>query len=1041
LKINLKLFYLLLALFLIFPGKEKIFAQDFLNSDSSITIDPEQGFKNPPLYAKPRVFWWWLNSMVTKESITRDLEELKAKGFGGALIFDAGSSNYQVAKKTKRGPDFGSPAWIELFIHALKEADRLGLEMSFNIVSGWNPGGPTVKPADALKKITWSEKIVEGPSEQTIQLPVPEGKLYKDICIQAFPADEHKDKKYLSDWELKSLNDRFKGFDDYPLNKLREEADTTNSDFDLKTSAVIDITANLDKDGKLKWKVPVGKWKILRMGSCITGVEVSTASDGYSGLSFDHLSSDAFKKFFREAVAPILDKADSAGVKSLKYLMTDSWEMDIPNWTDNFIQEFTERRGYNPLPYLSAVTGEIVENREISNRFLYDFRKTIGDCIADRMYAEFAKAAHERGLFVHPESGGPHAAPIDGLKCLGRNDYPMGEFWAKSNTHRYTEDHRFFVKQSASAAHIYGKRFVAGEGPTSIGPQWERPPKDLKSDFDRNLCEGINRFFWHCFTSSPKEFGLPGNEYFAGTHMNPNVTWWNMSGGFIKYLSRASFLLSQGLFQADVCFYYGDDVPNFGKRKKINPELGYGYDYDDCNAEVILNRMSVKDGKIILPDGMSYQVLRLPDRDAITPEVLEKIEQLVKDGATIAGQKPVKATGLKNYPASDTKVKEIADRLWGNTDGKNITCNNYGKGRVYWGKDLKDILAEKRIYPDFNYTSSQDSTLLDYIHRRADGADIYFVVNRLARYGIYDTKYRYFTDLPDRFEQVDCKFRVTGKEPEIWDAKTGTIEKASVYREENGYTIIPLLLKPEDSKFVIFRDASKGKHIVSIEHNGKSLFPVSPVKPGLFPPVVIKNDNNKFIIEAFKTGNYSFTFADGKTKTFKIKAGATENVISGGWDVNFTPGWGAPEKIKFDSLYSWTESADPGIKYYSGTAEYNNEFILSQEQIKKGKIYLDAGNIQEIGEVYINDKMAGSCWTPPYITDITSFVKAGKNKIVIKVANMWPNRLIGDQHLPPEKRYTRTNVEKFKADDPLRASGLIGQVKVIIPEAAEIGNK
>lgn len=1037
-KTKIKLFSLLLILSSVYPGKDETFAQDYLNSCSSLTGNLEQGFKEPPMFAKPRVFWWWLNSMITKESITRDLEELKAKGFGGALIFDAGSSSYDVAKKTEHGPDFGSPAWVDLFIHALKEADRLGLEMSFNIVSGWNPGGPTVTPADALKKITWSEQIVEGPCDSTIQLQMPAGNYYKDVCIQAFPLNELTEKKYLSDWELKSLNDRFKGFDEYPLYKLRQETDTTNSDFDLKISEVIDITAKVDKDGRLTWKVPAGKWKILRIGSCITGAEVSTPSDNYYGLSFDHLSASAFNKFFSESVAPILDKADSAGVKSLKYLMTDSWEMGTVNWTDDFIKEFTERRGYSPLPYLSTVTGQIVEDREVSDRFLYDFRKTVGDCIADRMYSEFAKTAHNRSLLIHPESGGPHAAPIDGLKCLGRNDFPMGEFWARSNTHRYTEDHRFFLKQSSSAAHIYGKRFVAGEGPTSIGPQWERSPKDLKSDFDRNLCEGINRFFWHCFTSSPKEFGLPGNEYFAGTHLNPNVTWWNMSGGFINYLSRLSFMLSQGLSSADVCFYYGDDVPNFVKRKKINPELGFGYDYDECNAEVILTRMSVKDGKIVLPDGMSYYILRLPDREAITLEVLQKIEELVRDGATIVGQKPEKATGLKDYPVSDLRVKEIADRLWGKADGKVITSNNYGKGKVYWGKALKDILKEKGVNPDFDFTSSQDSTQLDYVHRKADSTDIYFVVNRLARYGIYDTKYRYFTDLPDRYEQVDCRFRVTGKVPEIWDAKTGAIEKAAVYREENGCTIIPLQFEPEGSKFIVFRQPESVTHITALKCNDRSIFPLSAGKPDLFPPAKISNDNDKLILESFKAGKYSISFTDGKTQNYTIKKDASESIIKGQWDLHFTPGWGAPEKVKFDSLFSWTESADPGIKYYSGTAEYFNEFVLSPEKIKNGKIYLDAGNIQEIGEVYINGKLAGSCWTPPYIVDISSFVKKGRNKISIKTANLWPNRLIGDQNLPPEKRYTKTNVQKFKANDLLRISGLLGPVRVIVPEVEEI---
>ncbi len=998
---------------------------------SSFSAGLEEGFRNPPSYARPRVFWWWLNSMATKESIKRDLDELKAKGFGGALIYDAGSSNYEVAKKTAHGPDFGSPEWIKLFTFSLKEAQRLGLEMSWNIVSGWNPGGPAVTPKDALKKIAWTETIVGGPISFNEHLAQPSGEYYHDIVVQAFRIHNQKEKPYLLNWKLKTLNERFSGFDEYPLYKLREENDSLACDHDVKLDSIVDVTKFMDPNGNLNWNIPAGKWKILRIGYVIKGVEVSTASDGYTGLSFDHLSSKAFDRFYKKAVDPILKSAEKYIGKSLKYLMTDSWEMGVVNWSEDLREEFIKRRGYDPIPYIAAITGQIVENREVSDRFLYDFRKTVGDCIADRMYGEFAKLSHERGLLIQPESGGPHAAPIDGLKCLGRNDIPMGEFWARSNTHRYTEDQRLFIKQSASAAHIYGKQFVAGEGPTSIGPQWERSPKDLKSVMDRCLCEGINRFFWHCFTSSPKEFGLPGNEYFAGTHLNPNTTWWNQSRDFIKYLSRCSFMLSCGLFKADVCFYYGDDVPNFVGRKKINPELGFGYDYDECNDEVILKRMSVKNGRIVLPDGMSYNVLRLPDREAITLEVLKKIEQLVKDGATVVGKKPTKSTGLKNYRSSDEEVRIIADSLWGKCDGKKITENKFGKGKIFWGKSLKKILHEMGSNPDFSYKSSLDSTQLDYIHRKERNTDIYFVVNRLSHKGIYDSKYRYITTLPDRYEWVDCKFRVSGKVPEIWDPMSGKIEDAAVFRQENGYTIVSLRFKPEGSKFIIFRKKSNNSNIVSFQRNNKSIFPIIPDSPQMFPPADLEKSDGKLLLEAFRPGSYKMIEQNGKTILNDVRDSAEIIMIGGKWEVNFPEGWGAPEKTFFDKLISWTDSGNPGIKYFSGTADYKKTFALSTEQISNRKLYLDLGNVFELAGVKVNGVNLGVSWMPPFILDITKYVKAGENKLIISVTNLWPNRLIGDRFLPAEKRFTKTNIEKFKKDYPLRISGLLGPVRII----------
>jgi hypothetical protein len=1002
-----------------------------IKTNATLTEDFVKGFQNPPLYAKPRVFWWWLNSMATKESITRDLVELKDKGFGGAMIFDAGSSSYKVAHKTEPGPVFGSAEWKELFVFALNEANRLGLELSLNIQSGWNPGGPTVTPEDAMKKIVWTEKKVSGPARFSGQLPQEKGEFYKNITIQAYRIKTEEKCKPIKYLGYKSLYKQLRGKGVYLLHLLHEQEQDAQNDFDLKSEHIINLSDKLDKSGFLKWDVPEGEWTILRFGYVLTESEVSTSSDGYEGLSFDHLSTKALENFFSDVVDPILLSGGDLVGESLKYLHTDSWEMKLTNWTKNFCEDFREMRGYDMTTYLPVLAGRIVNSREISNRFLYDFRKTVSDCIADRMYSQFAKLAHERGLLIHPESGGPHSAPIDGLKCLGRNDVPMGEFWARANTHRVEEDARLFIKQSSCAAHIYGKRFVAGEGPTTIGPQWERSPKDLKNVFDRNFCEGINRFFWHCFTSSPKEFGLPGNEYFAGTHLNPNATWWHQSKGFVDYLARCSFLLSQGLFQADVCFYYGDDAPNFVLRKRTIVELGSGFDYDECTAEVILLRMAVKDQKIVLPDGMSYRLLRLPDREAITLEVLEKIEQLVKDGATIVGQKPRTSTGLRGYPESEEKVKKIADRLWGVCDGITLTQNKYGNGRVFWGKPMRKILLDDGLLPDFSYQSSQDSSQLDYIHRKADDADIYFVVNKLARQGIFDTKYRYLTDLPDRYERVDCSFRVKGKVPEIWDPMTGEISKVSIFREEDGVTVVPLHLKPEGSLFVLFREKSGNPHIVSLEKDGRAIFPVIAGKPGELSMVNISHTNDKINVETFEDGNYKLALSDGQKKSIHVKNISNIVLVEGKWDVHFPKGWGAPEKTVFNKLISWTESTMPGMRYFSGIAEYRKSFTITKSLLSENKLYLDLGNVQEMAEVFINGKSLGILWMPPFITEITEFVNVGKNEFEIQVVNLWPNRLIGDQLLAEEKRFTKTNIHKFKKSDELRISGLLGPVRII----------
>ena len=551
-----------------------------------------KGFVTPPNDSKLRCYWWWLNSMTTKEAITRDLEQMKANGYGGASIVDAGSSNYDVARKTKAGPVFMSPEWMKLYKHAIKEAQRLGIELSVNVQSGWNPGGPTITPELALKKIVFTEMKIQGGKKIQVPLPQPETKLmYKDIMVQAFkqPSTDFPLKdKAIKNWGIKSFNESFGSQGIYPLYKLRDEYTDTDKVQGIKKADIIDLTDKFN-NGVLTWDAPEGDWTIIRYGWTCTGASTSTNSDGWQGLSVDHLNPDAFKKFSDDVILPLIQTAQSAG-NSLHFLQTDSWEMGTVGWTNNFAKEFKKFRGYDLTPYLPVLAGRVVESVEQSDRFLQDYRKTIGDCVVAYHYQLFSDLAHQHGLGIHPESGGPHSAPVDALKVMAISEFPQGEFWATANTHRVSDAARLAVKQSACVAHTNGKRFVAAEGPTSIGPQWERSPRDLKSNIDRVFCSGVNRIVWHTFTSSPKEFGLPGNEYFAGTHMNPNVTWWKQAGDFISYLNRCTYMLSQGLFVADVLYYYGDDVPNFVFLKEDVKDLAFGHDWDKCSKEALVNR-------------------------------------------------------------------------------------------------------------------------------------------------------------------------------------------------------------------------------------------------------------------------------------------------------------------------------------------------------------------------------------------------------------------------------------------------------------------
>lgn len=1033
-----KIFVFCILLFIVTRGESQ--PKYNLLTDKSVKIDQLQiGFKTPPEEAKLRCYWWWLNSMATKESITRDLEEMKDKGYGGASIVDAGSSNYSVALKTQAGPVFMSRQWMELYKHAVKEADRIGIELSVNVQSGWNPGAPSITPDMALKKLVYTETKVEGGGRIKVELPEPKSNfIYKDVLVQAIPLpndDSPIKNDAITNWGKKSFNQAIGWQGIYPLYELREGFDNPVKVDIIRKKDIIDLTANFD-GASLTWDAPVGKWLIIRYGWTCTGARTSTTSDGWNGLSLDHLNPAAFELFRKTVIQPLIDSARAVG-KSVKFLQTDSWEMGALNWTNKFPVEFKKFRGYELDQYLPVMTGRVVESQDVSNRFLHDLRKTVGDCVAENHYQLFANLAHKHGMGIHPESGGPHSAPVDALRVMAISDFPQGEFWAMANTHRVSDAARLAVKQSACVAHTNGKRLVAAEGPTSIGPQWERSPKDLKSNIDRVFCSGVNRIVWHTFTSSPKEFGLPGNEYFAGTHMNPNVTWWNQAGDFIGYLNRCSYLLQQGVFVADVLYYYGNDVPNFVFLKEEYPELKFGYDWDKCSRDVILNRLSVKDGKIHLPDGMSYRLLVLAPEQSIDPEVLKRVEQLVKAGMIVISPRPKASTGLSNYPESDGEVAAIAARLWGKIDGKSVTENAFGKGRVIWGKDVNSVLVEMNVKSDFEFKGTHPKAAFDYIHRTTRDQEIYFVANRFSRMEFNDFEYRYFTSLPDRYEQVECSFRVSGKVPQLWDPMTGKISEIAVYREENGRTIIPLHFEPDGSKFIVFKTGKQTRHIASISRDDLTIFPSYQAKVGISPIIDFETTNGKVLATAFEKGNYRLTFSDGKTENIKAERTHENISIPEKWTIGFSPGWGAPQQVVTDQLKSWTEFDDPGIKYYSGTALYTQNFVLNKQDLTGKKLILNLGNVQEMASIKVNGQQFPVRWCAPFLFDITGFVKAGDNKLEVEVVNMWVNRLIGDGKLTQEKRLTKTNVIKYNSADAekyLRASGLIGPVTLIAVE-------
>jgi hypothetical protein len=753
-------------------------------------------FKSPDTQYGVDCWWWWLNGNVTKKAITKDLEAMKSRNFYGAMIFDAGGHNLNGNNDIPSGPLFGSDEWLDLFVFALDEAKRLDLKMGFNIQSGWNLGGPRVTPQYAAKQLTFAETKITGNGgvvHVPLKTPHTNKSFYKDVAVLALPLKkENITNERITFPDLKFGYHELGGSATdcrFLLDNARPDSKTVRqTTYTVKKEDVRDITRLMNGDDTLVWNAPQGEWSILRIGYTCTNAEVGTSSNRWQGNVIDYMSREAFDFYWNDVVEPILKAAGDHVGTTLKYMETDSWECGGMNWTDNFRKEFKSYRNYDPLIYLAATAGYVIEDVFTTNAFLADLRKTMADLVAGNHYARFAELARKHNMGIQPESAGPHAGPFDGIKNYGFSDIVMSEFWSPS-PHRPRPENRFFLKQASSAAHIYGKQIVGAESFTTIGLHWnDELWRDQKSAFDHEICAGLNRLYFHTFTCSPPETGLPGQEYFAGTHINPQITWWNESAPFIDYLNRTQTIVQNGRFIADVLYYYGDHVPNVFPYKHSDPAgVMPGFDYDVTNEEILL-QLNVKDEKLVVPGGVEYRVLALPDHKVLSLDALKKVDELLQKGASVIGYRPERYISLTGGDKAQQQFRILADKIWGKEVSEKGT-KKYGKGIVAWGVSAREFLTNAGIKPDFSIINNESKTDFDYIHYTVGGKDVYFVSNQT-----------------EEQQKITCSFRVSGFRPELWDALTGDIRKAKAFTQKDGITAIPLTLEPYGSVFVVLNE-------------------------------------------------------------------------------------------------------------------------------------------------------------------------------------------------------------------------------------------
>jgi alpha-L-rhamnosidase len=727
----------------------------------------------------------------------------------------------------------------------------------------------------------------------------------------------------------------------------------TNIDV-IENKDIIDLTTLMKPDGTLEWQAPPpgaggATWSIIRFGYSLTGRQNHPASPEATGLEVDKLDKEAVRKYINTYLDMYKDATGGLmGAKGLQYMVLDSYEAGHMTWTKNFPQDFQKKRGYSILPWMPVLAGRVVKSVDASEKFLWDFRKTIGEMIAENHYDVIGEELHKRGMKRYTESHEDKRIFLaDGMDVKRNSDIPMSAMWTPGSLAGGSDEEvrsQGDIRESASVANIYGKPIVAAESMTSVGKPFQEHPEKLKRTADLEFASGLNRFVIHTSVHQPLTDKKPGFSLGPfGQYFTRQETWAEAGGkAWMEYLGRSSYMFQQGKNVADILYYYGENTNITWLTREKLPEIPAGYEFDFVNSNALIDAIEMKNGKLTAKSGNTYSLLVLDETAKnMTLPVLKKIQKLVKAGAKLAGTKPEQSPSLTDNQA---EFQTIVNDIW---NSKNITT-------------IEKINAK----PDVIISNAKNKIL--YRHRRTPplgvggpGQDIYWLNNRA-----------------DNPTNAEVSFRIAGKVPEIWNAQTGEIKKVS-FQIKDGRTIVPLKFESWEAYFVVFKEVTAKKSATIASYGEKEL-----------------------------------------------------QKIEGNWEVSFQENAGAPASATFTELKSWTENADVGIKYFSGTATYKTTFKSNSGL----GIAIDLGDVKNMAEVIINGRSQGFVWKKPFKIYLKEALNTGENSIEIKVTNSWPNRLIGDAQPDVKEKTTFTTMPFYRADSPLLPSGLLGPVRILVRE-------
>ena len=928
----------------------------------------EQDFKTPPPAARLQAYWFWVDSNFSKEGITKDLEAMRSAGFGAALILNVGSG----ALANPPWPDqtYRSQKYFDAIKHAAAEAQRLGMTIGLANAPGYTgTGGPWVSEAQNMRRLVWTQKDVEGPQKLDLFLTRPSlpesgltlaktgtpAKIYDDIAVLAVPVGKT-----------------------------------------VALKQVLDISTQMQADGRFVWLVPAGKWSVFRIGYMPTLKAPHPTPNGLTAtLEVDKMDREANLNHWHHVIEPLKKNLGPLYGTAFNRLHIDSYECGTQNWSKHFREEFIRRKGYDPVPWLVSFgtpvlgykpgqmngsmmggmprneTSRIIQSAEQTARFEWDFVDVVNRLFTDNWMLAKSLMAPDHVQF----SFEPYAGPFSIIEGAAIADIPMATFWTTTSCDysltNMNGDGTVAIETPAGAW-AAGRTIINSESYTSMPgvSMWTEKPALLKYIADGAFAAGVNQMTLHHWTLQPFDDKYqPGLTFHKwGVHFGRFQTWFEPGKAYFSYLTRCQAMLQQG---EEVVDSLAIDNPFESKAKNVldprtleNPVQKSEHCDLISSHDFVNDDMHVVDGKVQLASGRKYFYITYPASGVVLPEVAAKLKRLLDRGATLVTAPFKHSPSLQDYPACDQIVAKISAEIW-----------DSGKYQNQLFGQTAAAVKQLALSPDYEIHSTAGADSVKVLHRHAPDVDIYFVVNRLSQ--------------PQNFA-VD--FRVAGKQPELWQAEDLSIGDAPVWNEKNGRTSVLLSLGCHQSVFVVFR-----KPAVLVDHAA-----TVTVNDEAAPRSVSRDGQGHAVFLSPANVSAKVVYASGKEKTFMAKS-IPSVLIDGAWDVSFAPKMGDQFQMQFPTLIDFSQHSDPRVKYFAGTATYRKTIRLAAAVLKSHRrIMLDLGTMNDIAAVRINGSAGKVLWYAPYELDVTRLLRPGDNQLEIAVTDNWANALIGDEQIPAD---------------------------------------